>query len=76
MIKIEYEIYVIDLRENDDAAGPLGNLGHTAPVLIPQYLRNLISFKKSSQKKFWKREVFVGKPISFKNKTKKKFWKP
>ena len=37
--------------KNADAAGLLGDLGHTAPVLISQYLRNPILFKKLSQKK-------------------------
>ena len=46
-----YNAHFPKFKKNSDAAGPLGDLGHTAPVLIPQYLRNPISFQKASQKK-------------------------
>ena len=32
-------LLVVHQKKNADAAGPLGDLGHTARVLIPQYLR-------------------------------------
>ena len=43
-MKLSFNKLETNQKKNADAAGPLGDLGHTAPVLIPQYLRNHISF--------------------------------
>ena len=38
------DFFGLEFKKNADAAGPLGDLGITAPVLLPQYFRKKSHF--------------------------------